>query len=188
MKKTFYLLFISALSVLAYLVAYAVKRHLFPASYVLEEAVVLTAISLPILIWFLIVLRQRGILLFDGAVAVCLIFLLSCLCFTLTVPAIFDRSITLYLLNALDNRSDGMMEEEVKEAFLSIYFNRNYAIKKRLDEQVQSGHVRYAGDRYHITESGRQIMTVARVLSAIYNLDDRIVEKRKQEASGSVKK
>ena len=94
----------------------------------------------------------------------------------------FDRSISLYLLNGLENRADqGMTEEEVKAAFLEVYFEGNYAIRKRLGEQIVSGYVERRGERYYITASGRRFVRLARRISRWFNLDPRIVAPASRE-------
>lgn len=178
MRKAFYLLLISLTSVFVYLCVFAVKRNFFPSSIVLTEGIMLLTAFAPVLIVFLFLLHKKGVLALDASIGVFIIFLLSSLCFNLTVPAIFDRSVTLYLMNSLDNNKAGMTEREIKREFIRVYFGRNYAIRKRLNEQVQNGGVSYDGNLYKITERGSGIIKVARFLSHIYNLDPRIVEKR----------
>lgn len=178
MKNTASLLFVAALCVTSYCAAFAVKRHLWPSSISLAEGAQLLLVFVPVVAVALVVLRRKRKLTLEGSVAVFVIFLLSAACFNLTVPAIFDRSVSLYLLNTLDNSPRGMTEREVEEELLRVYFDRNHAVKKRLREQVESGIVYYHEGRYQATENGRTLMAVARFLSRLYNLDPRIVEKR----------
>ena len=178
MRNTVYLLLASVLCVAAYVAAFAVKRHLSPAAIVLTEGAWLLVVFVPIVGVVLVWLNQRGVFTLDASVSVFVIFLLSAFCFNLTVPAIVDRSVTVYLLNSLDNSNDGMTEQEIQREFMHTYFDENYAVRKRLREQVDSGNVRYDGDRYHVTKDGRTIMTTVRFLSMLYNLDPRIVEKK----------
>ena len=178
MRNTVYLLLASVLCVAAYLAVFAIKRHLLPSSIVLTEGVWLLVVFLPAVVFVLVLLCRKRVLTGEASVSVFVIFLLSALCFNLTVPAILDRSVTVYLLNSLDNSQNGMTEQEIQREFMHIYFDENYAIRKRLHEQVESGSVRYDGDRYHVTKDGRTIMMIARFLSNLYNLDPRIVEKK----------
>ncbi len=178
MRNTVYLLVASVLCVAVYLAAFAIKRHLLPSSIVLTEGAWLLVVFLPIVGVVLVWLNQRGVFTLEASVSVFVIFLLSALCFNLTVPAIVDRSVTVYLLNSLDNSKNGMTEQEIRREFMHTYFDENYAVRKRLREQVESGSVRYDGNRYHVTKDGRTIMTIARFLSTLYNLDPRIVEKK----------
>lgn len=178
MKNTAYLLLAAALCTTGYLAVFAVKRHLWPSSILLVEGALLLLAFAPVVVVALVISCRKRTLTVEGSVAVFVIFLLSTACFNLTVPAIFDRSVSLYLLNALDNSPNGMTEQAVQEELMRIYFDQNYAVRKRLHEQVRSGSVRYDGARYQVTENGRTIMAVARFLSRLYNLDPRIVEER----------
>lgn len=185
MKNTIYLLLAAALCVSAYLAVFAVKRHLWPSSISLAEGVQLLLVFVPVVAVALVFLCAKRKLTLEASVATFVIFLLSAACFNLTVPAIFDRSVSLYLLNTLDNSRHGMTEQEVQEELMRVYFDQNHAVRKRLHEQVLSGSVRYEGGRYQVTENGRTVMAVARFLSRLYNLDPRIVAERTRAAGSS---
>lgn len=176
MENTLLLLAVCLASFLVYAVVYAAKRRWFPGEVALKESLWVMLALLPLLLAGLAVLYWQWGFSLEGAVAALLIFLLGGLCFALTAPGVFDRSISLYLLNGLDNRAaQGMTEDEVKAAFLEVYFAGNYAIRKRLGEQLVSGYVERRGDRYYITSSGRRFVRLARRISRWFNLDPRIV-------------
>ncbi len=176
MENTLLLLAVCLTSFLVYAAVYAVKRHWFPGEVALKESVWVLLGLLPLLLAGLAALYWQVRFSLEGVAAALLIYLLGGLCFALTAPGVFDRSISLYLLNGLENRADrGMTEEEVKAAFLEVYFEGNYAIRKRLGEQIVSGYVERRGERYYITTSGRRFVWVARRISRWFNLDPRIV-------------
>lgn len=179
MKNTVYLVLVSFFSVAAYVALYAAKRWLFPGEIVLTEGLQVMVVFLPALVIVLVLLRKVRAQPEIGA-AVFLISFLAAAGFNLTVPAIFDRSVTVYLLNHLDNAGvHGMTEEEVQREFMDVYFHSgNYAIRKRLGEQVHGGNLAYDGDRYRITGRGRATIGIARWISRLFRLDPRIVEQR----------
>ena len=182
MRPTLYLLLTALVSFLVFVAAYAVKRQLFPADFALRESIGVMLALLPFLAAALWLLCRRQILRPDGAAAVLLIFLLAVFGFTLTVPAVFDRSVSLYLLNTLDNRVEqGMTEPEIKREFLQVYFGGNYALRKRLREQTATGYLIYQDNRYYITGSGRRFVGLARRISRWFNLDPRIVAPASRE-------
>ena len=180
MGRPFFTILISLAAVSLYMVAYAAKRNFVrPHDSAFTESLWLIVLILPLVALAAWVLYRRRLLTSDGVIAVLAIFALSSLCFALTVPAVFDRSVSLYLLNSLDNRGEsGMTEEEIREEFTDIYFDANYGIRKRLREQTDGGTVDYRDGRYYITDIGRRFMSVARLVSGVYNLDPLIVEKR----------
>ena len=176
MENTLLLLAVCLASFLVYAAVYAAKRRWFPGEVALKESLWVLLALLPLLLAGLAALYWQAGFSLEGAVAALLIFLLGGLCFALTAPGVFDRSISLYLLNGLDNRAaEGMTEDEVKAAFLEVYFAGNYAIRKRLGEQLVSGYVERRGERYYITPSGRRFVRLARRISLWFNLDPRIV-------------
>ena len=178
LRGPFLTVLISLAAMLVYALAYAVKRNLAdPQESAFRDSLWLIALVLPLATAFVAVLYKRRILTSDGVVAVLAIFTLSSLCFALTIPAILDRSVSLYLLNSLDNRAElGMSEAEVEREFLDVYFDGNYAIRKRLHEQLAIRTVHYSDGRYYITDAGSGFMTFARFMSRLYNLDPDIVQ------------
>ena len=168
MENTLLLLLVCLVSFLVYTAVYAAKRRWFPAEVALKESVWVMLGLLPLLLAGLAALYWKGGFSLEGAAAALLIFLLGGLCFTLTVPGGFDRSLSVYMLNVLENRADqGMTEEEVKAAFLEVYLEGNYAIRKRLREQLVSGYVERRREHYYITGNGRRFVRLARMDKAV---------------------
>lgn len=177
-KRTIHLLSISAICSFGYIVAFTIKRILIPAPIVLTEGVRLLIFFIPLVVSVLIFLVKRKYIAMDTSVATFSIFLLAAFCFNLTVPAIFDRSVTVYLLNTLENNRSGMSETDIRNEFVTVYFGENHGIRKRLHEQMQGGNVLYRDGQYYITKKGTRIISIARILSKIYTLDPKIVEKK----------
>ena len=182
MASVLYLIAASAISAAAYALLYALKRQLFPAEIVLTEGIILMAVFVPVLIAALLMLRAVRAQPAMG-VAIFLIAFLSMLTFNMTVPAVVDRSVTLYLMNNMHKRGEeGMTVTEVREEFLATYFTEDYAMRKRLGEQTHTGNLEKIGDdRWRITDRGRMVMAIIRAISYVYNLDPHIVG-RKEEA------
>ena len=161
--------------VVVYVVVVALKRQVMPSHNALAESIVVFFVLAPLVGAGLYWLYRRGGLGLEGLTGAACIFMLSAACFTLTVPAIVDRSVTMYLINLLDSHPQGMSEEELRREFIEVYFNRSYGLEKRLRELEDGDRVRYEDGRYHITGRGRFTIGVARVLSRIYALDPNIV-------------
>ena len=166
--------------VLLFVAVFTLKRQIAPSVNVLAECAMVLMVCAPVVLAMLVVLYRKSVLTSEGTVAAGLIFLLASACFWLTVPAIFDRSVTLYLINILDNNEQGMTHEEIEDEFINVYFSRSEGISKRLQEQIDSGNIHYSGSRYHITDGGRRTLFMARVLSRVYALDPEIVRKQNE--------
>ena len=160
-----------------YVVLFTLKRAVAPAENVLAECFMVFVVTAPIALGVMAWLYRKSVLGLEGAVSAALIFALGAGCFWLTVPAIFDRSVTLYLMNLLDNHAAGMTEDEIRREFIEVYFNESRGIEKRLNEQLDSGNARYEDGRYYITDGGRRVIFIARAISRAYALDPDIVKK-----------
>ena len=175
MKETVRMLLASALCILGYVAAVAIKRQLLPSAFVLAESALLLLVFALIAAVVLVILWRKRTLTAGTSVAVFVILLLGAACFNLTVPGVFDRSFSLHLLSAFDQSANGMTETEMQDEFRRF---GNYAVRKRLREQLQGGMLQGDGDRYHITASGRAVVATARLLGGLYELDPRIVDRR----------
>ncbi len=137
----------------------------------------LMLVFLVILLLALIVFVKKNVIMLDIGIACFLIFFLASLCFSRAVPAVFDRSVSLYLINIMDYQGEsGMTEEEIRQELLSVYFDEDHALKKRLGEQIQGGNIEARNGRYYITNGGSRFMAFARLLSNIYNFEARSVQ------------
>ena len=171
-------LVVAGACVALYMALYAAKRQLAPADNTLAECFAVFLATLPIALAALLALGRKRYLSLEGTVSALAIFLLATACFFLSVPAIVNRSATLYLINILDSHEQGMTVEEVHEEFIHVYFSESQGIQRRLNEQLDSGRLAYADGRYYITGSGRRTLWLARALSRLYAMDPSIVERR----------
>ncbi|MGI9323429.1 MAG: UDP-glucose dehydrogenase family protein [Pseudomonadales bacterium] len=179
--KTMLMLLAAGAGLLAYILLFILKRQLAPSVNVLIECLLILVLLMPIAMAVYVLLYKKRILTLEGAVGAAMIFIFSSTCFYFTVPAVVDRSVTLYLINLLDNHEEGMSLEEIREEFIEVYFYKSRGIEKRLNEQLDSGNIsRDSNGIYQLTNSGRFTIGTARVLSYIHSLDPRIVEKTKK--------
>ena len=178
MRNVGQLLLVSVAGVLLYLAAYSIKRRLFPADIALTEGGYVLLALLPLFIVALVLLAYKKFLAADACIAAFLIVVLTAICFNLTVPSVFDRSVSLYLLNTLDNAADGLTETQIRDEFVDVYFGDNHGIRKRLIEQIQMGNVRHDGERYRMTHAGRRMVGIVRFFNRVYNLDPQMAKRK----------
>ena len=179
MRKCVLLLGVSAAGVGFYLLAYSVKRRWFASDFALTEGGHVLLAVMPVVVVALWVLWRKRLLAVDACVAAGVIIFLSALVFNLIVPSVFDRSVSLYLLNTVYHAPDGLSEADIRNEFNTVYFGANYGIKKRLREQTRMGNIAFdaGGDeRYRITKSGRRMMNIVRFAHRLYALDPQIVQ------------
>lgn len=96
--------------------------------------------------------------------------------FTL-VPVTVERSVSVFMLSYMDSAADNhFTEEEIKEIFVDKYVNEFGAFQKRFSEQIETGTIEDNGDgTYSITDTGRTVAGMFRLISDIYKTDERLV-------------
>ncbi|MGI9322752.1 MAG: hypothetical protein ACR2PJ_04125 [Pseudomonadales bacterium] len=177
--KALLMLLAGGAGLLAYILLFILKRQVAPSINVLIECLLIFVLLVPVVLAAYVLLYKKRVLTLEGAVGAAMIFIFSSACFYFTVPAVVDRSVTLYLINLLDSNEEGMSLEEIREEFIEVYFYRSRGIEKRLNEQLDSGNVSVDGNGvYRLTAGGRFTIATARVLSRIHSLDPQIVERR----------
>jgi len=96
--------------------------------------------------------------------------------FTL-IPVTVERSVSVFTLSYMDENSDqAFTKEDVQEIFTSKYVIDYGAFDKRFDEQIVTGSIVDNGDgTYSITDTGRRIVSMFRMVAKWFNTDQRLV-------------
>lgn len=96
--------------------------------------------------------------------------------FTL-IPVTVERSVSVFTLSYMDENSDkSFTKEDVQEIFTSKYVVDYGAFDKRFDEQIVTGTLVDNGDgTYSITDSGRRVVSMFRMVADWFNTDKRLV-------------
>ncbi|WP_313808776.1 hypothetical protein [Sphingobium sp.] len=107
-----------------------------------------------------------------GAIALSLSFNL---CFLITFPVTFDRSITMFLLARIE-RHDGEFDARgLEQIYVREYLGDMRQIDRRVQEQALSGNIRVDRGRIHITPQGRRLLEGGRVIGGWFGADPRFV-------------
>ncbi|MCI4590264.1 hypothetical protein MOK15_09160 [Sphingobium sp. BYY-5] len=107
-----------------------------------------------------------------GAVALSLAFNI---CFLITFPVTFDRSITIFLLARIE-RQDGQLDARgLQRVYVQEYLGDMRQIDRRIEEQSLSGNIRVEQGRIHITAQGRRLLTGGRIVGGWFGADPRFV-------------
>jgi hypothetical protein len=97
------------------------------------------------------------------------------LCFFVIFPVTFERSITIYLLNALNepatsNTCQGILKDKLEQKFISEYVIKNQALSKRLTEQSEIGFVFTNNACVSITPKAKSFLSFSRVINLLYGI------------------
>ena len=97
--------------------------------------------------------------------------------FTL-IPVTVERSVSVFMLSYMDTYSDRTYtQDQVAEIFVDKYVNEYGAFEKRFDEQLTTGTIVQNPDgTYSITDKGRFIVKLFRLISDVFDTDERLVE------------
>ena len=96
--------------------------------------------------------------------------MMFCYSFLITVPALLDRSISLYIL-ATVYKKEKISESEINDYFINGFIKKNKAVNKRLEEQIFTKNISKNGKIYEITKNGILMHNLNVMLSNLYKTD-----------------
>lgn len=100
-------------------------------------------------------------------VGVCVLAaLLACVLYAFVFPAIFDRSLSLYLLSKVDERGGRVTVAELGVLSSVDYVREMRVVEQRIEEQVASGTITVEGDAVRLTARGRRVLRVSSLFRA----------------------
>lgn len=127
---------------------------------------------------------------------VVLVFILTCsinMVFFTLIPVTVERSVSVFMLSYMDTYSaetentanvsgDGNLnghftQGQIADIFVDKYVNEYGAFEKRFDEQLTTGSIEQNADgTYSITDKGRFIVKMFRLISDVFDTDKRLVQ------------
>lgn len=89
-------------------------------------------------------------------------------------PVTFDRSVTMYLLNALSgqssNQCNGLVKSDLRSNFIQGYVDQQDAIGRRIKEQSVTDFVQQKGSCVSLTGKGEGFVKFSEVVKKVYGL------------------
>jgi hypothetical protein len=82
--------------------------------------------------------------------------------FAISVPTVIDRSLSLYILEKIQQRGGGIQLENFEEVFTKEYLKEHRLMDVRLTEQLESGTIQIENGCIKLTERGNIIATFSR--------------------------
>ncbi len=123
------------------------------------------------IIWYAAKISARYV---ESLVAALMISAAIHLSIFIVFPVTFDRSITMFMLNTLNDYStrscQGLTKEQMQQSLIATYILKNDAIQKRLTEQAVVHNVQRQGTCYAVTNQAKQFIKFSDVVKRIYNL------------------
>jgi hypothetical protein len=90
------------------------------------------------------------------------VWLLLGYCFAISVPTVIDRSLSFYILEKLEQRGGGILENRFADVFTKEYMVEDHLVDVRLTEQLESGTITIKNGCVLLTPRGRFIATLSR--------------------------
>ncbi|WP_340649628.1 hypothetical protein [Pseudoxanthomonas winnipegensis] len=95
--------------------------------------------------------------------------------FAISVPTVLDRSLSFYILEKLQQRGGGILENRIGDVFVHEYMKEHRLVDIRLTEQVQSGTVEIKHGCVLLTAKGRDIASISRFYRAHFLPRNRLI-------------
>lgn len=105
--------------------------------------------------------------------------------FLVIFPVTIDRSVSVYLLGQLSGHPAGMTETELSEQLVRQYVVQYRGVDRRMREQISTGNVELQGDRFFLTQQGKNFIYFSGVVTDLFGIDPRFVRSSPLVASPS---
>lgn len=86
----------------------------------------------------------------------------------ITLPALSNRSISIFLLNSINNEQ---LFENKKDSIIFDYLDKTKPINKRIKEQIIIGNIEKSNNKYVITSRGKVSVNIMNFIKKLYSVD-----------------
>ena len=90
----------------------------------------------------------------------------------ITFPSLSKRSISLYMLEKIEDNSDiGISINQLEKNILEEFFIDNKEIQRRINEQLVSNNITIKNNKIYILNKGKKVNYFNRLIIDIFNLN-----------------
>ena len=144
-------------------IVYIVHINFFTVDVVFYSTLFDVIISLFISIYFI---HKYDFLIFEKIQLIVIHFLIGYI-FAITIPTVIDRSLSIYILEKIDQRGGGIKLEFFPEIFIQEYLPEHRLADIRITEQLESGTIFIVGkDCVKLTDRGKKIVLFTKFFRA----------------------
>lgn len=90
-----------------------------------------------------------------------LVLILGGYSFSISVPTVIDRSLSFYILEKLNQRGGGILENKMEDVFVKEYMKEYRLVDVRMTEQLESGTIEIIDGCVRLTEKGKKISEIS---------------------------
>lgn len=151
------------LLVLLVAVINTVHFQLFPVNVVLYDTLkdVLLAAGIAATIYYLVLQHRLDLSGTEAALSLVVGLLIGAF-YAISVPTVIDRSLSIYILEKLEQRGGGIRRDAFERVFKDEYVPEHKLVDVRLTEQLNSGTIRIENGCVILTDRGRRIALFTR--------------------------
>jgi hypothetical protein len=85
-------------------------------------------------------------------------------------PVTFDRSVSMYLLNTINNSNGSISKKDLENRLISDYVLESKAVERRINEQSTTGFVENK-DNVKLSSKGKAFLEISEIIKKIYSLN-----------------
>ncbi len=158
---------LAALLTVAYavltLAIYAAHARWLRVDVVFYSAMLDAAIAAIVMAVALLLIGRRVYSSFEKVLLIC-VWLLGGYAFAISGPAVLDRSLSLYILEKLEQRGGGIRADAIGQVFVNEYLPEFRLVDVRLTEQLVSGTVVIEDGCVKLTAKGETLAALSHFL------------------------
>lgn len=162
MTKLFRALLASAVFLVVLVAIYALHVRLFRVDVVFYAAITDAVLAALLVGAGLGALRVLDPLTRFERAQLVVIWLVTGYALAISVPTVIDRSLSFYLLEKLQQRGGGILQDRFHEVFVEEYVREHRLVDVRLTEQLESGTIVIADGCVLLTPRGERIARFGR--------------------------
>lgn len=161
MNKLYWAALLFVVYVLVLSCIYYAHVRFFSVDVVFYSALLDVVISVFVMALVLSFVSKNVHTVFEKFLLVIVFFLVG-YCFAISVPTVIDRSLSLYILEKLQQRGGSIRLDRMGDVFTREYLHEHRLVDVRMTEQVKSGNIVIDGECVRLTGQGNHVATASR--------------------------
>lgn len=160
--KLFQAALLTGLFILLLLSTYVLHMRFFSVNVVFYSALVDAFIAMTLTSLVAYVLRFKLQVSGFEKLLLCMVWILGGYAFAISIPTVLDRSLSFYILEKLQQRGGGILEDSIDDVFVKEYLPEFRLVDVRLTEQLESGTIIIKNGCVILTPSGQRLAKFSR--------------------------
>lgn len=151
------------LCVLAIVIVNTIHFQLFTVRVVLYDTLfdALLAAAIVSALYYLYLRHRLNLKGAEGPLCI-FVGLLIGLIYAISIPTVIDRSLSIYILEKIDQRGGSIRQDAFAHVFKEEYVPEHRLVDIRLTEQLNSGTIRIVDGCVELTDRGRRVVSFTR--------------------------